>query len=424
MYNPGHSRTIVALAASSMLVAIGLLASCAPPGDPEQPNLETEDGIGGAETGVDEDDFVTDGNCLVGAVGGAKGYRHHCGGDLSFVVEGQYHDSAGWHPTDDFGMTVGFGPTYASSWLEDDDVYATPFVAACCGGPYDFENIDTNYTNNYALNCALDAVQQLCASLPRYYKAKGDAAAAVIQQRYYAIAEYLNDSDVQGSCVLSLYEEDDPGHLIQNRSWQIIDNADADYTISVGLLEILEWDYPDNPNDVAECSSIYDNDDSVIPLVEQLAGYVEGYTIASGNGQLTNDDDVAQAMDPDLGSVLSTVVDPGSGELELRNLVLKGGGATIVVKSMPYVVDRWSLRLVTPVVTPPFGGMHTFRPGSMTLVANVFADGDAISLTGTNAGTVSVFAGPRGWVIRGLEVEYDDNGTLWTYSQTSDLEFD
>jgi hypothetical protein len=172
------------------------------------------------------------------------------------------------------------------------------------------------------------------------------------------------------------------------------------------------------------CSSIYDNDDNVIPLVEELAGDTEGFTIAAGGGILSTTDGLTVTLDPEVGSVLSTVQVASDGDLELRNFVLKGGAATVMIDSMLLTVDRWSLRLVKPVVAPRLrGGYHMYPAGSMTIVANAVIGGNAISLVGTNVGTVTLLPSRSGWVMRGFQVEYDDHGTLWTYAQTSELEF-
>ena len=251
-----------------LLPLLTALIACQPPGDPEKPNLEGETGIGGGESGVEEDDFKADGYCLVGETEGVKGYRHHCGGTLAFEVEGQYHYLGNWYPTS-FGMDIGFGPSFADDWLVDDDTYDHPLVAACCGGPMDFDNENSEYFDAYQLNCALDGVQQLCAAIPRYFKSLGDNSTGVRQQRYYEIATYLNDGAVQEDCVFSIYEEADPDNVINGTTWQIIDNANADYTLTVDFLEILDIDYDEPPT---ECKSIYDNDDNVTPLIEFIIG--------------------------------------------------------------------------------------------------------------------------------------------------------
>jgi hypothetical protein len=59
----------------------------------------------------------------------------------------------------------------------------------------------------------------------------------------------------------------------------------------------------------------------------------------------------------------------------------------------------------------------------MTVLATVFAADDAISLIDTNASEVNVLGGSPGWLVRGFEVEYNDSGTRWSWSQTSDLKF-
>ncbi len=267
----------------------------------------------------------------------------------------------------------------------------------------------------------LDAVQQLCAALPRYFKALGDQSAGIKQQRYYAIAEHLTAKAVQEDCVLSLYEEDSPDTVINGTSWQLVDSAEASYTITIDFLELLEIAYDEPP---AECKSIFDNDDNVAPLIDVLLSDVDPFTLSIGNGRISNSAGLSEDLDPGVGSLLATALEPASGDLQLVNFVLKGGATKIVVGSVPYEIDRWSLRLMSPVTASPgLGGTYTYPAGSMTVLATVFAAGDAMSLTLTNTREVTVLAGSAGWLVRGFEVEYNDNGTLWTWSQTSNLEF-
>jgi hypothetical protein len=412
-----------------LVLALPLGCSSTPPGDTPAPDtfVDAETGVlSGGESGVEEDDHISDGYCLPLPQEGVKGYRHHCGGNLNFTVEGEYnHLLNGWTALPPVDMTVGFGPTYASEWLEQDDVYETPLVAACCGGPFDFESTDSGYPTAYILNCLLDAVQQICHALPKYFEALGDQKSGAQQQALWDVAIHLNQEAIQTDCLLTLMEENAPQNSILNRTWQIVSDTNLKADITIDVLEILEWDYPENPNDVEECDSILDNDDNVAPLVDGLAaGDVENLDIMAGDSSLTNNDDITEALDPGSASLLSLVEHVASGDLEIRNFVLRDNDlVTIVVDSIPVVVDRWSLRLLLPVTTSPVLGNFLYSAGSMSFVASAVYMGEVISLVGTNVGTVYVYADGPSWVVQGLEVEYNDNGTLWSFSTTSDLEF-
>jgi hypothetical protein len=178
--HPSHANPSYLISSWTLtLLALVLQPGCSgtPPGDTPTPDtyVDAETGVvSGGESGVDENDYISDGYCLPIPEEGVKGYRHHCGGNLEFTVEGQYdHPLKGWTPLDPWQTYIGFGPTYAEDWLDADDVYETPLVAACCGGPFNFEFMDPEYPNAYALNCALDAVQQICSALPKYFEALG-----------------------------------------------------------------------------------------------------------------------------------------------------------------------------------------------------------------------------------------------------------
>jgi hypothetical protein len=221
-------------------------------------------------------------------------------------------------------------------------------------------------------------------------------------------------------------EEDDPEHYVSNRTWEIVSDSNIQASITIDALEILEWDYPENPNEVADCDSIFDNDDNVAPLVDYLAeGDVENFVIAAGDGVLTNNDGITEALDPGPASLLSLVQDPTNGDLEVRNFVLRDNDSvTITANSVSVVVDRWSLRLLQPVTTSPVRGQYQYSAGSMSFVGGAVYKGEVISLVGTNASTVYVSPDGPSWVVQGLELEYNDNGTLWSFSTTSsELEF-
>jgi hypothetical protein len=95
--------------------------------------------------------------CVVAPDEDNYGYRHHCGGFMSFNFSGQ----ANGHGIAE-SYSYGFGPTYVDPVFENIDTYATPAVMACCGGPYDFDQAPSSQPT-YFKNCKADAIQQSAA---------------------------------------------------------------------------------------------------------------------------------------------------------------------------------------------------------------------------------------------------------------------
>src|SRR5690606_6356053 len=157
-----------------------------------------EFGAANDEVGENEEEISAN-TCLTSREVGSYGIRHHCGGEISF----SFSESANDVPlARDYGF--GFGPTYASDEVADQDTYAQPMVAACCGGPFDFE--ESNVSQKiYFENCKLDAAQQICSATDQYLEQLAMEYPAAAPQ-LLAAAEILGSAANQQDCVLSLYE--------------------------------------------------------------------------------------------------------------------------------------------------------------------------------------------------------------------------
>lgn len=88
--------------------------------------------------------------------------------------------------------SYGFGPTYVEDEFENVDTYDTPSVAACCGGPYDFD-IQPSLQQTYFYNCKLDAVQQMCAAIPQWLIKLAEDYPVGVKAKLYDAAAALGD---------------------------------------------------------------------------------------------------------------------------------------------------------------------------------------------------------------------------------------
>lgn len=370
--------------------------------------METSGGGTGGEEEIDANE------CLVGPDNGNYGFRHHCGGDMTFGFTGQ----ADGHNISK-SYSFGFGPTYADDEVADYDTYETPIVAACCGGPYDFQQVASSQ-QTYFVNCKLDAVQQMCATMPQWLiKLAEDYPLAQIQ--LYDAAELLGDAQTQTECVLALYENVGAFNEVNDTSWDI-SVGNSTLTVEIDLVEILSIDYDTPPE---ECESIYENDSTLLPLLTSMesGATLDVLTLDSGSVTLTDDDGFSDTITPTEGYM--SVAELRNGDVELRNVVLRDPASiTLVVDSTTYIVDTWNVALIGPVTNTPRLGVSTFPAGSVSFAMSVVYDGGLYRAGGTNAEPFTLEqASVGGWELDGLELEFIDDTTTWTFTNSSTLVF-
>jgi hypothetical protein len=366
---------------------------------------EDESGEGGAgELGANE--------CLVEPVVGDYGYRHHCGGHMSFNFSGQAN---GYSLAKSY--SYGFGPTYVDTELEDLDTYATPVVMACCGGPYNFDDIPSSQPT-YFKNCKADAVQQMCSAMGQWLIKLAEEY-PVAKDQLYDAAEVLGSKANQTDCLFSLYDDGENFNEISGTSWDIAVGSSS-LTIEVELIEILEIAYAEPP---AVCESVFENDQNLLPLLTQMSsGGLDVLALENGDITLTDNDAYQRAVMPTEGYMSVGTLEGGG--VELRNLVLRDPSQiTLVIDSVSYMVDSWNLALIGPVSGTARSSVTTFPAGAVSFSMSVSYGGVLYRAGGTNIRPFTLTYSGEDWRIAGLEVTFQDDATTWSLYNASTLVF-
>jgi hypothetical protein len=407
-----------------MCLASAALAGCTPP------KIETTefDGSGTSDGGSDEfvgarDDESGGGeggaerphnSCLLEPEGGDYGYRHRCGGFMTFNFSGHAngHEIAK-------SYSYGFGPSYADAAFEDIDTYANPVVMACCGGPYDFDEAPSSQPT-YFKNCKADAVQQMCSAMGQWLiKLAEDHPLA--KDALYDAAEILGSKTNQTACTGALYEDGENFNEVSDTSWDIA-VGNSLLTIEVDLIEILDIAYDEPP---AVCESIFENDENLLPLLTQTdEGDLDVLALENGDITLTDGRDAyEQAVIPADGYMSVGMLD--DGDVELRSLVLRNPSPVVlVVDSVAYTVDSWNLALIGPVSGTPRSSVTTFPAGTVSFSMSVLHSGALYRAGGTNMRPFTLTPTSRGdWHLDGLEVAFEDDPTTWSFYNSSTLVF-
>jgi hypothetical protein len=408
-----------------MCLASAALAGCTPPkiektgydesatseddGSDEFSSAQEEDESGGGEGGGE----LSPNACLLDPEEGKHGYRHHCGGFMTFNFSGH----ANGHEVAE-SYSYGFGPTYADAVFEDIDTYANPVVMACCGGPYDFDEAPSAQPT-YFKNCKADAVQQMCSAMGQWLiKLAEDYPLA--KGALYDAAEILGSQANQTACNAALYEDGENFNEVSDTSWDIA-VGNSSLTIEVDLIEILDIAYDEPP---AVCESIFENDDNLLPLLTQTdEGDLDVLALENGHITLTDGRAYEQAVTPADGYMSVGMLD--DGDVELRSLVLRNPSPVVlVVDSVAYTVDSWNLALIGPVSATPRSPVTNFPAGTASFSMSVLHDGSLYRAGGTNTSTFTLTPTSRGdWHLDGLEVAFEDDPTTWSFYNSSPLVF-
>jgi hypothetical protein len=407
-----------------MCLASAVIAGCGGPPTIEPPEYDESSTSGG---GSDEFDSAQEGEtgggdgggelganaCLLEPGGGDYGYRHHCGGFMTFSFSGQ----ANGHEVAE-SYSYGFGPTYVDPAFEDIDTYATPVVMACCGGPYDFDEAPSSQPT-YFKNCKADAVQQMCSAMGQWLiKLAEDYPGA--KGALYDAAKILGSQANQTACNAALHEAGENFNEISDTSWSIAVGKSW-LTVGVELIEILDIAHDEPP---AVCESIFENDENLLPLLTQTdEDDLDVLALENGDITLTNDT-FEQALAPAEGYMSVGLLEGGG--VELRNLVLRDPSPVIlVVDSIAYTVDSWNLALIGPVSGKPRLSVTTFPASSVSFSMSVLHDGVLHRAGGTNLKPLELTPTMDGdWHIDGLEVAFEDDATTWSLYNSSTLVFE
>jgi hypothetical protein len=400
-------------AASAMLVACGKLPEIT---DPEATSEEGGSdelgpayGEGEGEGGAGE---LVENACLIAPDGTKFGYRHHCGGYMTFGFSGEANGQPVSH-----SYSYGFGPSYAEPEFEDLDTYETPVVMACCGGPYDFDQAPSSQPT-YFRNCKADAVQQMCAAMGQWLIKLAEAY-PVAKPQLYEAAGLVGSKANQTACFLALHEQGHNFNEISDTSWALAVGKSW-LTVEVDLIEILDIAYDEPP---LMCESVFENDEYLLPLLTQPFGD-DVDVVALENGHITLTNDTFEHSTTPAEGYMSIGISQ-RGAVELRNLVLRDpGSVTLVVGSDAYTVDSWNLALIGPISDMPDGEVTTFPAGTVSFAMSVSHAGRLYRAGGTNVRPIELTATDSGeWHLEGLEVAFDDGTMTWSLYSSSTLVF-
>lgn len=323
----------------------------------------------------------------------------------------------------------GFGPGYAHGAIAGLDTYESPMVAGCCGGPYDFDTPPDDQ-KVYFENCKLDAVQQMCAAAGQWLIMLADEY-PLAKNKLLEAAATIGDEEAQTECVLSLYEaevldeqgEPAPGmsyYKIDDTEWEIMDSG-ASLKIELDLLEILSLEYPDPP---ATCESIFENDTSLLPLLEAMGEGDEGelQPLLSASLAITDGVQFYQQVAAQTGSL--HVVDSPSGA-RLNSLSLRSSVATTAnIGSAPIVIDEWSLSLLGMASGSHVRDATVFDAGTVMFSLSFVEDQALRRVAGTNAESFSLRRSPAGrWLLDNLVLTLEEPSGTWSMYASGPLEF-
>jgi hypothetical protein len=378
-------------------------------GSDEFSSAQEEDESGGGEGGSE----ISQNACLLDPDGGKYGYRHHCGGFMTFNFSGQAN---GYEVAESY--SYGFGPTYVDVAFEDIDTYANPVVMACCGGPYDFAEAPSSQPT-YFKNCKADAVQQMCSAMGQWLiKLAEDYPLA--KGPLYDAAKILGSQANQTACNAALYENGENSNEVSDTSWSIA-VGNSWLNIEVGLIEILELAYDEPP---AVCESIFENDENLLPLLTQMdEDGLDVVALEGGDITLTDNDAYEHSRTPTEGYMSVSTLH--GGNVELRNLVLRDPGqVTLTINSVAYSVDSWNLALIGPVSGTLRASVAAFPAGTVSFAMSVIYDGRLYRAGATNSSTFTLSAKDGGsWHLDRLEVTFEDDPTTWSFYNSSELVF-
>lgn len=336
-----------------------------------------------------------------------EGIRHQCGGSINLAITG---DALG-SPVDE-EIFVDFG-----SFIPGDS-YEHPRVAACCG-EYDYEQL-ASAQPAYWRNCLYDAVQQFCGALPYYV---WDMATAAENDDKFVVADQLNKigndlatAEKQYECIESLWAGGpvESFNLIIDHQW----NPAYDVWVNIDILEVYDIWLPEDPADWIPCTSIYENDETVLPDVDPGPAW-DVYGFDAGSLKLSGSQLEIKAI-PDATSELLVGRDV-DGEMMVGALHLHGGALSV----SGITFERWRIGTLRAVSAHALAdGSLAVPAGSLTFVGAVVLDGEAISVAASNTTALVLRESAQGWTLDPFSLMYTlQTGDVWAL-ETSRLLFE
>lgn len=382
------------------------------------PNATSEEG-GSDELGPALEEGEGDGDagelpwneCLL-QPDGRYGYRHHCGGFMTFGFSGE----ANGHSIAQ-SYSYGFGPDYVDPEFEDLDTYATPVVMACCGGPYDFDQAPSSQPT-YFQNCKADATQQMCAAMGQWLIKLAEKY-PLAKKELYEAAKILGSQSKQTACFLALHEVGENFNEVTDTAWKI-GVGKSWLTIEIDRIEILNIAY-DEPS--LTCESVFENDEYLLPLLTQMLGR-DLHVVALHDGNITLTNGTFKHSTTPIDGYMSIGTFDDDEKVELRNLVFRDPDpVTLIVDSASYTIDSWNLALIGPVSAVFHSNVATFPAGAVSFAMSVSHEGRLYRAGGTNVRPLELTSTDGEWHVDGLELTFPDGATTWSLYNSSTLVF-
>lgn len=203
-------------------------------------------------------------------------------------------------------------------------------------------------------------------------------------------------------------------NLLMDHQW----NPAYDVWVNIDILEVYDIFLPEDPAEWIPCKSIYENDETVLPDVDPGPVW-EVLGFDSGSLKLAGSKLELEAV-PDTTSELLVGRDV-DGAMMLGALHLHGGA----VRVSGITFDRWRIGTLRAVSVHEYAeGSLVVPAGSLTFVGAVVLDGEAVSMSASNATALILREIPRGWTVDPFSLMYtSQTGDAWTL-ETSELRFE
>jgi hypothetical protein len=219
----------------------------------------------------------------------------------------------------------------------------------------------------------------------------------VIEEKLNKIGNDLATADEQYECIDNLWSggPTDPFNVINDHSW----NLAYDVWVNIDILEVYDLFLPEDPADWLTCTSVFDNDDTVIPDVGSNGPHLDSLTLDSGSMQLSG-----TGIDATLALASSSELVIGSDfqGLMLGTLQLHGGMTRLAGAS----VERWRIATLRAVPLQELeDGSFVVPAGGVTFIGSAVYDGETLS-TASNGTPLVLRPDGAGWAVNPFTLRY------------------
>lgn len=314
-----------------------------------------------------------------------------------------------------------------------DEPYEMPAVMACC-------DPDAPPTQDELVEvCAVDAIEQLCRSVPaRLQRLIDDGKFPIGELQAKNLRNWLAAN--QQTCFSSLYEPTNVPGVLAESSWLVNDGKNGnwpllkDFTITLQGCGVESAWLPDVEDEYLACNENDYNNTEIFEaessswfgstrfLVESPQANVSGPELLGGqisaSGRFAS---LASGCTDPWCSSLAITTEGSSWRLD--ELELFGDGPLVVTHRGIAVasLERVAIRLYGSASgTVSTQEVHTLLPGAAHFVISGIGDDSSTDLRwGSNSSPITITAhdgdGEGGWVVQGFNIKHvDRTGLSWT----------